>query len=103
MAKLRVAEEVFLITRGLSTDGTFRWKDWVNAHAAVYGTPVFSWQRNDKSHRHLHMTSGNMIRAQLRGGSIQKIARGLYKFVKNFPAYPLYVHNWSSSSSSRGY
>ena len=102
---LKVAEEVFIMTRELSYSrgARFTWNDWIRAYSSVYGTPQFSWQKKDKKHTYLHMTAGNMLRAQLQGKTITKIRPGLYQFrvegqyvfgggfIPLMPARPLYV------------
>jgi hypothetical protein len=104
---MRVAEEVFIIVRELSVDGTFRWKDYLNAYDAVYGPARYPWQKDGK---HLHMTLGQMLRAQVKGGTISRTwgvsGRGGYSFTRQNwvggpldhkdiqPAHPLYTKSF---------
>lgn len=85
------AVEVFLIVRELKGGGEFRWKDWVNAYDSIFGEPYLKYLvDSDGQHRHLHMTVGSMIRAQLHHKTIKKLRFGRYVFVENKPKFPLY-------------
>jgi len=99
-----VAEEVYKIVFELSRSRSywFHWKDYLRAYDAVYGR---HWRMDSSlkqrgkgtNKRYLHMTLGNMIRAQLLGGKMRRYTRGLYAFTLNaidnpgVPAHPLYV------------
>lgn len=100
-----VAEEVYKIVFELSRAdlGLFRWKDYLRAYDAVYGR---HWMVKNSlkscgkgvNKGYLHMTLGNMIRAQLVGGRIKRMSRGRYAFtaqaylhLPGVPARPLYV------------
>jgi hypothetical protein len=93
MQKLKVAEEVFLTVRELSTDRSFRWQQWIDSYDAVYGPGVWLWQKDSRgrSHRHGHMSAWTALRRQIRHGTIKKIGRGLYFFVEDRPRYPLFA------------
>ena len=104
--RMPLAEEVFLIVRELShgkllpgagytLDGHFRWKTWYNACVAVMRPSKYQAQACFKS------TVGNMLRAQVKAGTILRTQRGHYIFMdrptswgnwrKARPAHPLYV------------
>jgi len=78
--KMCVAEEVFLITKGLSTDGTFRWKDWKRAWAAV----SVRWKYAG------FMSAGVALKSQVYYGTIRRFGRGEYSFILQAPKAPFY-------------
>ena len=92
---LKVAEEVLLIVRELSKKHgyTFRWRDFRDAYGAVYGK-----FRNHQTPSSFNMTVGNMIRAQVKGGIIQRVPVGdgtkrsfyIFKDVTKI-SHPMYI------------
>lgn len=89
--EMYVAEEVFITLRELSKSRgyTFRWSQARMAYSSIYGKK--SWRHHsDKSG--FNMTLGNMLRAQIQGGVIARLSRGLYVFLDATRiARPLYV------------
>lgn len=79
--KMPVAEEVFLIVRELSKDGSFRWKDWKRAWSATSVRWRFAG----------YMSAGIALKSQVLYGTIKRIDRGLYFFVSSAPKHPLYT------------
>lgn len=75
--KLFVAEEVYITVRDLSKsrDLMFKWKDWMNAWISI--SPGAAW-RNQKDA--VSQQAGRALKAQLKHGSIKKLARGHYQF-----------------------
>lgn len=95
-AEMRVAEEVFLIVRELSASrhGRFFYKDYRDAYAARGG---YKWKNMHAGGSHVNsaidMQVSRMINAQLYGGTIIRLGRGRYRFIRNKkvqPYRPLY-------------
>lgn len=84
---MKKAEEVFMIVQGLShkTLGRFTWRTWFRACDAVLRPNKYQTQAGFK------MTVGNMLRAQVKHGTIRRHARGVYEFT---PAVDLFGHSW---------
>lgn len=91
-----VAQEVFTILRELTaSEGyLFRWKKALQVYDAVHGYQPHckDWGKASGGKKYLHFTLGNMLRAQLSGGTIRRVTTGLYAF-KDVTriAKPLYV------------
>jgi len=91
-----VAQEVFTTLMELtrSTGYVFRWKKALQVYDAVHGYQPNSknWGKAGGEKKYLHFTLGNMLRAQLKGGTLRRVAHGLYAF-KDVTriAKPLYV------------
>jgi hypothetical protein len=104
-----VGEEVMVTLRELSPGGVFKWHKALEAYAAIYGhhywgnassrkssDPIFAYL---KEKRYLHMSLGNLLRGQLKGGTLRRISKGLYAFTskglyaltsKRTVSYPLF-------------
>lgn len=86
-----VGEEVMTILMELaSLNGfTFTWRTALEAYSSVYGKhywdggkrklndPIFKYL---KEKRYIHMTLGNLLRGQLKGGTLRRLDKGIYVF-----------------------
>lgn len=85
--QLKKAVEVFLIVRELSykNSGMFLWKMWFEAAKAVMNPSEYQTTAGFKC------TVGNMLRAQVKHGTIVRTSRGVYRMRSLQPEHPLYL------------
>jgi len=107
MAKLQtngmwVGEEVMLTLRELTRDSgfVFTWHKALEAYSSVYGKHYWDHGQKRKSSdpifkyltekRYIHMTLGNLLRGQLKGGTIRRLDKGIYAFQALNVSFPLF-------------
>jgi len=111
MAKLQtngmwVGEEVMLTLRELTRDSgfVFTWHKALEAYSSVYGKHYWEtstrWRTSSggsrgideylKEKRYIHMTLGNLLRGQLKGGTIRRLDKGIYAFQALNVSFPLF-------------